>query len=246
MKIAIGTRFWGLDPEKDLPRLAAWTEGALSVSSLVFVAVNVDADKTETIKFLREKFPSITVIPVTPWGKFVMPLNALVLAAIGSGADSILFASAEFPPSKQVVDGLAFYLTKSTLVVGARLPEHDFNEALNENANGKQVPWNAYSLWNLKILALTGFLLIGDSPFDPDNAGVEELTTIATLQYLTYNRADAILLAVDGIPGEWDTRGWSAARHVAHEKKMASKVERPAAQMKCLGPNLKAVVHHVG
>lgn len=243
-KLAVGTRFFESKEENitgALKRLEKWVKGALTVASapeLVCVAVNVDADKSSAEMFLRDQFPSITVIPVTPWGKFVMPLNAMILVAAGEGADTILFTSAEFAPSVPIVEKLEKALiVKDAFVAGARLQGHDFIEnpkgarEIVKDANGRQVPWNTYALWDLHSLANIGFPLVGDSPYEPASAGVEELVAIKIIETISTCGRSAVLVSIPEMSSEWDTSSWDADRITAHQKKMDSKIQRPARQL---------------
>ena len=242
-KMAVGTRFFESKEENitgALNRLEKWVKGALTVTNapeFVCVAVNVDVDKSSAVTFLKSNFPSVVAIPVTPWGKFVMPLNAMILAAAGEGADTILFTSAEFAPSVPIVEKLEKVLVEeNAFVVGARLQGHDFLESTTgqqgvvvNHANGRQVPWNTYALWNLHSLARIGFPLVGDFPREPASAGVEELTAIKINQQLE-DRV-AVLLSIPEMSGEWDISNWDSSRLAAHQKKMNSKIQRPARQL---------------
>jgi hypothetical protein len=236
----IATRFYGPNPES-LAAIDRWVTGALSVSDLVAVAVNVDADKAGTVDFLKQKFPKVTIIPVTPWYKFVFPLNAIVVAAAKANADQLLFTSTEFPASSAALAILQQHMTADdyTLVVGARLVEHDFRKGRIENANGLQVPWNTYALWKTRYLARFGFPLVGDYPYDITKAGVEELTAMALFQDI-YPKTSCKL--VDKVPNvSADKSTWDAQRHADNDKKMASKVTRPAEhliELKMQGPTV--------
>jgi len=96
--IAVGTRFWRIDHTKDFPRILAFTEAAKQIGH-VFVAFNATEDKIGTV----DSFPDVA-FPVTPWGKFVQPLNAIILKAATAGASYLLLASAGFPPTQDQVN----------------------------------------------------------------------------------------------------------------------------------------------
>lgn len=251
-KIAVGTRFFeGKAENKDaaLARIDKWVEGALNVTSpeLVIVAVNVDADKAKSLVHLQIKYPQITTIPVTPWGKFVAPLNAIVYAGAKLGAEQFLFTSAEFAPERGMYEKLADKLDERKLAVGFRLDGHDFQTSSARNrfvveANGAQIPWNTYVLWN-KQLVSTGFILIGDSPYDEKNAGVEELATMALHHHLWPNRAEVVMLAEPSMSNQWDQAGWDQDRKEKHATKIASKSSRPATHLKALGLPGPDVLH---
>lgn len=244
MKTAIGTRFFGQNPAKDLPRLEAFIEGARASGvpdELIFIAINNDADQTGSLTYLRQYHPKVSTFAVTPWGKFVQPLNALVLKATAAGADTLLLASAEFPPLLAATEKLLSYLNEKTLMVGARLPEHEFLPGGNERARGMTVPWNTYNLLNLPLIARTGFVLVGDGPFDSAMAGVEELATAAVHQQLW--GVDIKLVHIPEFYKEWNTAGWDAERHALHAKKITSKNARPEAQLAFAGLTAPHVQH---
>ena len=195
------------------------------------------------------------VVPVTPWGKFVPALNALVGWAAtttmpgGSvGASRILFASAETSVTPSSVKILIDAVDDDTLVAGCALPGHDYKESGGEvPLTGRTTPWNTCAVWNLGKLATTGFPLVAEGLHvqedgTPGPAGVEEASTIAILQR-TMPRGTAVakLVRVPGVKWEvnWDDEG----RRRWHESKMRSKVERAAVHLKTLG--LEGTVLHV-
>lgn len=225
--LTIGTRFFGKDPSKDLPRLAKFIEASHKLGK-VFVAINGDEDKVGSLAFCQMNYPDVDAFNVTPWQKFVAPLNAIVYRAALSGGDRLLLASAEFPPEAQQVDALLAHMDDTTVVAGARFPEHQFSEG-SVVGTGSTTPWNTFAVWNMTYLARFGFPLLGDAPFDQKMAGVEEVSAIALYQKL-YGLS-AKLVSVAGFYEEWNTDGWDADRMSKHEAKIASKVSRPAAQL---------------
>jgi hypothetical protein len=237
--LSIATRFFGKDPGKDLPRLARFIEAGLALGK-VHVAVNVAEDKCDTLAFCAKEYPNADAFAVTPWGKFVPPLNALVDRASLSSAHGILIASAEFPPSREAVELLGTFMHAGTLVVGARFSEHAFKEGENENT-GSTVPWNTFALWNMAYLARLGFPLVGDAAFDRSQAGVEEVSAVALYQKL-YG-VSAKLVSVAGFYEEWNMDGWDEERKKKHLSKIASKVSRPNAQLARLGLPAGRVLH---
>ena len=236
MKIAIGTRFWGVNTEKDSPRISSFIEAGKKIGD-VFVAVNAAKDKIGTL----EMFPEVA-FPVTPWGKFVMPLNALVLKAALAGANHLLLASAEFAPTEDQVDHLLQHMGGGSLVAGAKFAEHEFHPGEEVEGTGTTVPWNTFALWNLETLSRIGFPLVGDSPLDPAQAGVEEVATIATFQSIWHNQK-AYLVRTPEIGGEWNTTGWSDDRLAKHMTKIESKKTRPAKQLGVANLAPPTVIH---
>ncbi len=101
---------------------------------------------------------------------------------------------------------------------------------------GRTTPWNTLALWNLKKLALTGFLLLSDGLLDPEAYGVEEVPAIATLQLLLGpHQALAKLIAVPGVTWKVDF-DQDAQRQTWQEEKMKSKVTRAQRQLELLLP----------
>lgn len=237
-KLAIGTRFWGVDRARDFPRIRAFIQNAKHVGQ-VLVAVNAAEDKIETIN----AFPDVA-FAVTPWGKFVQPLNALILRAISGGANHLLLASAEFPPTADQTQGLMNHMDKDTLVVGAAFAEHEFQKGVVVFGTGTTVPWNTFALWNLAELGKLGVPLVGDAPFNPKMAGVEELATIAIYQKL-WPGLQAKVVKVLGVGGEWNTEGWDTDRLEKHRQKIQSKKDRPTAQLDHLGLSGSTLIIHI-
>lgn len=238
----VGTRYWGKTPQ-DLLRLKVFVESALPFAEAVLVAVNVSADETGV---LGEAWPErVKVFPVTPWGKFVSPMNSLLLmsATLAGGLPSyFLSASVEVPLNPTAVGTMvSVLLERDGLVVGAALPGHDYSPGWQGQASGTQIPWNTCALWAPEMAAL-GFPIAGDAPWAPVLAGVEEATAIAVAQKIWgLARAQAILTQVPGVV--WETKWDDLDRMEAHVRKMASKRERAAAQLKKLGVDPPFVVH---
>lgn len=245
--LAVATRFFESkadNKDASLARLKKWVEGGLSVTPAenVIVAINSDADKIDTLDFLKSNYPGVVAIPVTPWGKFVLPLNAIIHYASGKWLDELLMSSAEVVPSAVTLEALRTEMDDDTFVVGARLDGHDFlgnkktKTKMVERANGRQVPWNTLALYNTERVARVGVPIIGDLPFDPANAGVEELMTLAVAQKI-WPKLTAKLVSLPAMSAMWDQSGWDQDRIATHEKKMASKVSRPAVQRELFGFN---------
>ena len=196
----------------------------------------------------QEKNPkqviNIHVLPVTPWGKFVPALNALILYAseesIGGGvnaADLILFVSAEVTASPVAIKALCRHVMNDyehTLVAGAAMNGHMYHASDNERSksevelSGRTCPWNTLAVWNVRKIKLTGFVLCSDLG---QTAGVEECTAIALQQKLfTKDRALAKLVKLDEI--SWQQQfDHDNERQKWHEQKMKSKLERAATQL---------------
>ena len=206
--------------------------------------------------------PMIVVLPVTPWGRFVPALNAIVSHCADAGVRRLLVASAEVRLSRGGMDALVAKFDDhgdeggcETLVVGAALRGHDYrggcggghDEAGVEVAlTGRTTPWNTCALWDVPKLSLTGFLLVSEGLHPPEGAaGVEEVATIAVLQrILSPRRARAKLVALSGNMVSWEEDfDNDAGRREWHEKKMESKVSRARRQLELLGLYDGVVMH---
>lgn len=248
-KLGIATRFYGLT-ERDVQRLAIWVNAALTVvpPENVYVAIHVEADLSGSQDFMRNRYPTVTAFPVTPWGKVVQAPNALLSKSAEQRIGHLLFASTEYPVTKSLISLLKSHLDMQTLVVGARLASHDFKappgeRVLVRRANGLQIPWNTYALWSVEHLVHTGFVLAADSLHDPDNAGMEEMGTIAAQQILWPGKALAKLVTPRGRDIVLNTHGWNIKRHERYIYNLESKNSRSAAQLGRLSLTTPDVYH---
>lgn len=53
-------------------------------------------------------------------------------------------------------------MDEHTLVVGAALEGHNFSVG-HQTLTGTTCPWNTFAVWRVSHLAITGFLMLGDS-----------------------------------------------------------------------------------
>ena len=191
------------------------------------------------------------VVPVTPWGKFVPALNALIGFACKYSQthfDQIFFVSAETTASLEAIQHLRSHMDPDTLVAGAVLAGHDYRGKNQKvHLTGRTSPWNTLAVWNLRKLALTGFALCSDGLLtDHEQApsfGIEEVAATALLQKLIGpEQARSKLVQVPGI--DWQVQQFEndPARQKWHEQKMQSKVDRAARQLELLG--LQGTVEH--
>jgi len=248
-KFGIATRFWGLT-EGDVQRLATWVDAALAIvpAENVYVAIDTETDLSGSLDFMRTRYPKVTAFFVAPWGKVVHAPNAILSKSAEHQVSHLLFASSEYPVTKSLVLLLQSHCDEQTLVVGARLVPHDFKapsggKVLIENASGLQIPWNTYALWSTGHLIHTGFVLAADSLQDPDNAGMEEMGTIAAQQILWPGKALAKLVT----PREGDlvvnTHGWNIKRKERYIHNLESKNARSTAQIERLKLPRPFVLH---
>jgi hypothetical protein len=198
----------------------------------------------------------IQVLSVTPWGKFVPALNAIVAWCARRECRYLLLASAEVQLTNEVMDTMKCHLDlENMLCVGPVLQGHTYRNSeegakdgleIQVELNGRTTPWNTCCLWNVPKLALTGFLLVSEG-LHPDNdedgvccgegthAGVEEVCTIATLQrILSPENARAKLISIPGTSWGQDF-GNDKKRKEWHERKMMSKVTRAKRQLELMG-----------
>lgn len=257
----VGTRYFETSTNekqqmKSVGRLAEFIAGALeSGAGQVLVALNIDEDESN----VYEKWPLygnmsevVQLFPVTPWGKFAQPMNALLMKArdfferekVNPNVYPLfLSASVEVTLTKQIVATLVEHMDDdSTLVTGAVLEGHDYQPGTKESgASGTQVPWNTLAMWEPEYLMRTGFSLLGDGPLgQPEKAGVEEVSTIA-MQQLIDSDMKAKLVEVPGVSR--DIRAFSPGRLLAHQKKMESKRSRASAQLEAAGLKAPTVLH---
>ena len=185
----------------------------------------------------------IHVLPVTPWGKFVPALNAIVSwCARQNNTQYLLLVSAEVQMTSDAINCLKSKMDiDTTLVVGAVLQGHQHYDTSDDvELTGRTTPWNTLALWNLPKLALTGFLLVSEG-LHPDvdgkegAAGVEEVCTIAMLQKILPNSAQAKLVSIPGGVQWGQDFGDDEGRKEWHEKKMMSKVTRAKRQLDLMG-----------
>ena len=214
-----------------------------------YVAAVQAAVKKSSLGDAADTRPSIRVIPVTPWGRFVPALNALIAHAMKAcQANRILFVSAETTASVASIESLLKAIHPDTLVAGALLGGHVYHADTTTTSielTGRTSPWNTLAVWNLQKLALTGFQLVSDGLLTDDatepSYGVEEVLAIALLQkVLGMDQAKAKLIKLADI--QWDQDFQDEDRRQWHEQKMNSKVDRANRQLLLMG--LTGAVYH--
>ena len=248
-KLGIATRFYGLT-EGDVQRLATWVDAALAVvpAENVYVAIHTKADLSGSQEFLHNKYPTVTSFSVTPWGRVVLAPNTLLVKSAERQMSHLLFASTEFPVTESLVSLLLSYCDAQTLVIGARIDGHDFKappgeSVLIQSASGLQIPWNTCALWSIEHLVHTGFVLTADALHDPDNAGMEEMGTIAAQQILWPGKASAKLVTPRAGDLVHNTHGWNIKRKERYMHNLESKNARAAAQIERLELSRPSVLH---
>lgn len=248
-KLGIATRFYGLT-ESDVQRLATWADAALAIvpAENVYVAIHTEADLSGSLGFMRKQYPEITAFPVTPWGKVVQAPNAILSRSAEHEVTHLLFASTEYPVTESLVSLLLSHCDTQTFVIGARLEGHDFKASQGESvlvqkASGLQIPWNTCALWSVEHLVHTGFVLTADALHDPDNAGMEEMGTIAAQQILWPGKSLVKLVALHAGDLVHNTHGWNIKRKERYMHNLESKNARSAAQLDRLSLSPPDVLH---
>ena len=213
----------------------------------VMICVGIDDDSADG--YLKELVKAtafdnrVVHQHVKPWGRFVHALNVAVSYAKENSFQALLFMSLETRLSTDATSKLLQHLGPDVLVAGAALPGHTFQPGHAPlPLTGRTTPWNTAAVWDVTKLGNTGFPLVGDG--DAVLAGgVEEVSAIALRQHVDPTSSKAILLAVPGM--SWETNFEDPERRVWHEKKMASKNERPRLHMAALGIPAGEVWHYM-
>ena len=171
MRLAVVVR--GYVPQKDLItayqiRFKDYVEACFNCTAVdqIYFAVDPKRDVGNTVDFLSTlPIPTgktLTVIPVSPWGRYVEPLTALVSRAATDGYEAVLSANLGHRPTDTNIAELMHHLDQDTLVVGAWL--HVFHEELppgEYEMNGGTTPSDAFMVVRVQKLALFGFLAVG-------------------------------------------------------------------------------------
>ena len=203
----------------------------------------------------QQQTRAIHVLPVTPWGKFVPALNALISYSSeenGVGAKLLLFVSAEVTASPITIQSLCDNLMEDydhTLVVGAAMNGHLYHESSSSPSetssssevelSGRTCPWNTLAVWNVSKLKLTGFVLCSDLG---STAGVEECAAIA-LQQQIFGKSNSRAKLVKLNEISWKEKFDDDERRKWHEQKMNSKLERAGKQLEMMTFSSGSVIH---
>ena len=251
-KIVVGNRCYVgniENAEKEIARLRDLAENVLAITSIetCYTAVDLDSDKANLVS--QQWKDGHKVFGVTPHGKFVPALNALLDKAAKEGADYILFLSTEVRLSEadvqKMINAFDAFADGKTLVIGARLDGHEFHWGKEVEINGTTTPWNTCAMYDVKKLCRLGIPSTGEALFDSSrkNAGVEEVATISLYQSL-YNDCQAKLIELPGV--SWQTEQLTGERLEKHLRKMLSKIQRPSAQLAYAKLKPGKVIHIAG
>lgn len=139
-----------------------------------------------------------TILVIEPWGHFTNALNNCITFAQDNAFDLLGFQSFEYRTTAETINLLRTELCENTLVIGPTIEGHTF-ELGSHTISGCTSPWNTMAIWNVSVLSLTGFPLIGDGVANRrDIGGIEvkrvNLRWIASGAYcVTYRRYQQLL-----------------------------------------------------
>ncbi|KAJ1557578.1 hypothetical protein HK096_006469 [Nowakowskiella sp. JEL0078] len=222
-------------------------------SSVNSIVISTDGDDSVLINALNEFFLEsikngrVSILPVSPHGRIIPPLNALVQwAAINpKNFKYILFQSVEVLAGREDVATLLKHMNEETLVVGKAFNPHAFHSGKIVEITGETTPWNTMAIWSLSKLSLTGFLLVAEGLNSEVVSATEEVTTICLHQMLRPSLSQAKLVKI----GSNYNDGWSTnwpmdeERRVWHKKKMETKISSVETQLKVLNMTRGYVEH---
>jgi len=246
-KIMVGTRIHRKNAKPDEPiNMEPLMKMAESLDYCDQLVVAVDASDMELVnqvKAVLENLDKVNIIEVPLW-QFTPALNALLTFAMINRYQYIIYQSIEVQVNPLDVDKMFRLLTTDVLVVGLAFPDHQF-EVGEHTINGGNTPWNTMAIWDVKKLGLIGFLASADGLIEGVEPGVEEVAAISLLQMLHPKSSKAILFQSKGEGGDkkWKTEWSDPERKAWHEKKMASKISRPATQLAALNLTPGEVIH---
>lgn len=226
-----------------IDKISSFIDNVKLYSPLIIIAVDLgnDMNNLHYISSLKNSMANLfskediilKILPVSPWGNYVNGLNAAIIEANKyNDCKFIAFQSLEVKSSPPNIDKLLGHLKDNkTIVVGPHLSGHTFQKGINK-LTGRTCPWNTLAIWNLEYLSKFGFVMASEG-FRNSYGGVEEVAVISLLQHFDDNlKAKLIMLNDDET--KWNTHFVDPERLIYHEKKMASKNERPEYQLKSL------------
>ena len=234
--------------------LRSFIRDAARYADLVLVAVGADAPHGPALLAHVSAVADepdfrglgLRVLPVQPWGSFNAAPAAILTCALAAGCGLLLFQSLEVALPEAAVRALAAELWEGdTLVAGACLEGHAF-ETGDRALAGDTCPWNTAALWCTARLGALGFPAISETGAGGCGGGVEEVAAVAAAQALLGGCAAKLVRLPPAAGLAWEAEWADAGRAAWHARKMASKRERPAAQLAALGPGVAGgVVVHV-
>lgn len=223
------------------------------------VVVGVDASDTLLVETIQQQLDpqpvlfdlnadlgqaTLILLPISPYIRFTIALNALLSVAIHLKIAFICYSSVEMRVLSDEVDRMMEQMTPTTLVVGKAFYAHQFKEG-RIHLGGFTSPWNTFAIWRVDDLATTGFLMVSDMNTAPGQSAIEEVPTISLLQQLRPSRR-AVLLWTHDIDAEsdgWQTNWKDQSRHAWQVAKLKSKDTSARSHLNKVGLNLGIVEH---
>lgn len=229
----------------------------------VYIAVNIDRDHGDTLGFLAglvvPEGKRLVAFPVTPWGRYVEPLNALMERATHDRHQKALFVNTEHLPTDTNIVELDRYLQSDTLAVGGYLEGfHNFAPG-SQRMNGMNVPADAFMLVDLEKLGLLGFIYVSEALWIPctettqvgtaddpgmAEAGIKEVPTFSLIQDIfarSGRSARVKLVRMTG--GQRNAEGIDSKRKQMDAYKRSTALVRANIQMERLGIPYGIVEH---
>lgn len=240
-KLAVGLRVYEKTREALALKMRFLENIPWNVVSRVFVAVNVEKDKSGALEYFKDLAdPRIDAFAVQPWFKTGVPaLNAIVHKAAAQEFSHIWFVSTRLVLNEAIAKRLLKECDDETLVVGAVMPGHWLPGANLVAGDGETCPYNTCAIWELNFLHRTGFLPISEMPMNPEMAGNEEIVAVTLQQQLFKNKAKLVL--VPGITSQTDH--WDDERKKRHQSLVDTKKIRSEAQLNMLSLNQAKIIH---
>lgn len=251
-----GLRFYDMNPE-NISIIMDAVERLLPFVEHIFVTVRTERDRTNAMTVVPTIAPGrVHTFQVLPWfdRQFSHILNGMI-SFVGRvhGCEEMLIVSPESVVTERVLCALCDEFGPDTLAVGPVLPGHRFKEGIHE-AIGSMVPWNQYSLVNIRMIGdASGYAIGGDSLWAPERAGVEEVMTYASVQMFMGDSSNAqvkLLLTNEPVEviehhlGSNPTRKmWNATD--SKIGKFGTKDSRPSQQMAQVSNLKPATVEHI-
>lgn len=238
-KLAIGLRVYEKTREALALKMRFLENIPWSVVSKVFVAVNVEKDKSGALEYFNVVLADsrIEAFPVQPWGQNVPALNAIVLKAAKESFTHLCFISTKVVINESLLLAMLNLFDSETLVVGAVVEGHDFQGREDglpvwAMGTGRTVPYNTCIVWDVRGLSRTLFHWASEMPYDEELAGLEEFATIIEQQQRFSGGTKAKLVNLG--PIETQTEHWDEDRAARHQKIILEKEKKAEAQIKLL------------
>ena len=239
IKLAIGLRVYEKTREALALKMRFLGNIPWNVVSKVFVAVNVEKDKSGALEYFNVVLadPRIEAFPVQPWGQNVPALNAIVFKAARESFTHLCFISTKVVIDHSLLLSMLGLFDSETLVVGAVVGGHDFKSQedglpTSVEGTGRTVPYNTCIVWDVRRLSRTSFHWVSEMPYNKELAGLEEFATIIEQQQRFSKGTEAKLVNLG--PIETQTEHWDKDRADRHQKIILEKERKANAQIELL------------